>query len=135
MDAGILYMGNRFKILNFRHDAEDEARGNPYNCSFDIEVVSGLFSGYAPCKYSYKDWQEFVQSIEDLYNFKADSAQLWEIGHGSKVNFKSDGRGHIEISGKIYGEISGSAREQVLEFCFDADQTVFPRFIRDLKRL
>lgn len=131
MDAGISYLENQFKIVNFKHHIKDELSGNPYNCSFDIKVVSGLFSGYAEgCEYDYKEWKNFIQQLENIYNLKSDYAEISEICYGSKIIFKSDYRGHIEVSGKIFGK----AMKHTLEFCFDADQTVLPKFIMELKQ-
>lgn len=131
MNAGFEYLGNSLEIINFKHYIDEELSGNPYNCSFDIKVVSGMFSGYADgCEYDYKQWKSFIHQLEDVYDFKSDCAQMLEIGYGSKIVFKSDKMGHISVSGKIYG----NAMEQSLEFCFHIDQTVLLKFIQELKK-
>jgi len=132
MNAGFKYLGNSFEIVDFQHFIDDELNDNPYNCSFDIKVVSGLFSGYASgCEYDYKQWKSLIQQLEAIYDFKSDSAEMLEIGYGSKVIFKSDKMGHISVFGKIFGE----AMEQSLEFCFHIDQITLLRFIIELKKL
>lgn len=132
MKAGFDYCDNTFEILNFVHSFEDEMNGNPYNCSFDIKVKSGLFSGYADgCEYDYKEWKKFITQLEDLYCFKTKEVKLSEIGYGSSIIFRNDNVGHIDISGVIYGD----AMEHSLKFVFKADQTVLPEFISQLKNL
>lgn len=132
MSASFKYNGNTFEILNFVHSTKDEMNGNPYNCLFDIKVVSGRFSGYADkCEYDYKEWKKFINQLEDLYNFKTQKAEMTEIGYGSRVEFRMDNLGHFDVSGRIYGD----AMEQSLTFTFTADQTVLYQFISELKNL
>ena len=47
MNSGFEYAGNSIEIINYRYNSEDAVSGNPYNCSFQIKVVSGNFSGLA----------------------------------------------------------------------------------------
>lgn len=132
MEVGFSFCNNTFEILNFTHSIEDETNGNPYNCSFDIKIKSGLFSGYANgCEYDYKEWKKFITELEDLYHFKNDEVKMSEICYGSIIIFKGYNLGHIEVSGEIYGD----AMEQSLKFVFNADQTVLPEFINQLKSL
>ena len=49
--AEIRYDGNLFAIENFRVSREEVGKGNPYNTTFHIRVISGAFSGYAFCEY------------------------------------------------------------------------------------
>lgn len=130
MTARLEYLGNLFEINSFVHSEEDEQSGNPYNCSFNISVISGKFSGFAEgCEYDYKEWKKFVRQLEALYNFELNEVKLNEIGYGSTVTFAGDQLGHLEISGIIYGD----AMEQSLTFCFVSDQTVLKDFITQLK--
>ena len=132
MEAKLEYLGNLIEILDFRHSVEDEKSGNPYNCSFNIRIVSGTFSGLADgCEYDYKEWKKFVEQLNDLILFKTNEAILFEIGYGGKISFKGDKLGHIEISGLVYG----NAMTHSLQFEFTTDQTVFPSFISELKKL
>lgn len=132
MKAKLFYCGNLIEIMDFQHNVEDEIDGNPYNCSFSMKVVSGMFSGFADgCEYDYKEWKKFVNELEALYLFKTDKAELLEIGYGGNVLFLNDGLGHICVSGKIYG----NGMTQSLEFEFEVDQTALPMFIEELKKL
>ena len=60
--------------------------GNPYNCSFDIKVKSGVFSGIADgCEYAYKELQKFIKALEDMILFKRKEIIFVEIGYGNKI--------------------------------------------------
>ena len=132
MEARLEYCGNYIEITNFRHSVDDEKNGNPYNCSFDIKVRSGVFTGIADgCEYDYKELQKFIKALEDMILFKRKEITFVEIGYGNKVEFNCDGSGHIKIS----GDIQGDAGSHILKFEFMTDQTVFPEFIKELKSL
>jgi len=132
MDAKFVYGGNSIEIKNFQHNVEDEINGNPYNCTFSLKVVSGLFSGFADCcEYDYKEWKRFIKQLDDLYLFKTDRAELAEICYGGNVLFLRDGLGHIHVSGMIYGR----GMIHSLKFEFTADQTALPMFLKELKQL
>ena len=81
MEPKLEYCGNYIKISNFYHSIEDEKNGNPYNCSFDIIVKSGVFTGIADgCEYDYKELQKFIVALEDLISFKRKDVAFCEIG-------------------------------------------------------
>ena len=132
MEAKLEYCGNYITLKDFNHSIDDEKSGNPYNCSFDIIVKSGLFSGVADgCECDYKDLQKFIVSLEDLILFKRTNVTLGEIGYGNIIQLKCDRTGHIEV----LGEIQGNSGSHVLKFEFMTDQTVYPQFINELKCL
>lgn len=131
MDALINFQSNKFEILNFRYSGEDEASGNPYNCTFDLHIVSGCFNGYALCEYDIKEFRRFVNEIGELYRFERNRAELNDICYGSNAVFELDKTGHIKISGVIYGE----ERIQSLKYEMEIDQTALTTFLRDLKLL
>ena len=132
MEAKLEYSGDYIAIRNFHHYVDDEENGNPYNCSFDIIVKSGVLAGIADgCEYDYKELQKFIVELEDLISFKRNDVTFCEIGYGNTVQFKCDRTGHI----KVFGEIQGDAGSHILKFEFMTDQTVFPQFISALKRL
>lgn len=131
MNAGITFENNQLQILNFRYYKDEINRGNPYNSAFDLMVSSSGFSGVAPCEYDQAEFKKLVQGIHKLYNFEVSDVELSDICYGSKVKFTMDKTGHVEISGKIFGE----AMEHSLEFCFCADQTVLQQFALALDRL
>ena len=132
MEARLEYCGNYIEITNFRHSVDDEKNGNPYNCSFDINVSSGVFFGIADgCEYDYKELQKFIKALEDMILFKRKEVTFVEIGYGNTIKFDCDRTGHIIVSGDIRDGIGDHA----LKFEFLTDQTVFPDFIRELKLL
>lgn len=132
MGAKLEYCANIIEIVNFCHSVEEESSGNPYNCSFDIRIVSGMFSGVADgCEYDYKEWRKFVEQLNNLILFKTDKVVLHEIGYGGTINFVGDGLGHIEVSGLVYG----NAMSHSLQFEFMTDQTAFPSFLTELQSL
>jgi hypothetical protein len=130
--ARLEYGDDFFEIRCFSHSEEDEKSGNPYNCSFTMKVRSGEFSGQSHCcECDYKDIKELITQLEELVNFKTDEAVFRELAYDSTIRFTGDGCGHITVSGTIYGD----AKIQSLQFEFMTDQTVYPSFISDLKRL
>lgn len=132
MNPALEYCGNYIEIKDFRHSLDDERAGNPYNCSFNIKIVSGLFSGYADgCELDYQELKRFIEQLEDLINFRINKLTFVEIGYGNNINFVCDKTGHIKVSGEIYGD----AMSHRLKFEFMTDQTVFPPFINALKNL
>ncbi len=132
MEARLEFCGNYIVIRDFHHYIDDEKNGNPYNCSFDIIVKSGAFTGIADgCECDYKELQKFIVALEDLISFKRNDVIFCEICYGNEIEFKCDRTGHIEVSGEIQGDAGG----HVLKFRFMTDQTVFPKFINDLKSL
>lgn len=132
MDARLEYCGDHLVIRDLHHSVDDEKNGDPYNCSFDMVVRSGVFAGIADgCECDYKKLQELIVALEDLISFKRKDVTFCEIGYGNTIQFKCDRAGHIEVS----GEIQGDAGRHVLKFEFMTDQTVFPKFINELKCL
>ena len=130
MDAKLEYCGNYIAIRDFRHDVDGDKNGNPYNCSFDIIVNSGAFSGVADgCECDYMQLQKFITELEDLVSFRRKDVTFCEIGYGNTIQFQCDKIGHIEVS----GEIQGDAGSHFLKFEFMTDQTVCPQFIHELK--
>ncbi len=132
MDPRLEYCGNYIEIRDFHHSIDDEQNGNPYNCSFDIKVKSGVFTGIADgCEFDYKELQKFIEALEDLISFKRKEITFIEIGYGNKIEFKCDRTGHIKVSGNI----QGGAGSHFMKFEFMTDQTVFSNFINELKSL
>ena len=132
MEAKLEYCGNYITLKDFHHSIDDEKSGNPYNCSFDIIVKSGVFSGVADgCECDYKELRKFIMALEELISFKRNDVTFCEIGYGNTIHFKCDRAGHIEV----LGEIQGDARSHVLKFEFMTDQTVYSQFINELKSL
>lgn len=130
VDAKLEYCGDYIAIRDFHHYVDDEKSGNPYNCIFDIAVKSGAFSGIADkCECDYKELQKFIAALEDLISFKRTDVTFCEIGYGNRIQFQCDKTGHIEV----FGEIQGNAGSHILKFEFMTDQTVFPKFINELK--
>lgn len=129
MTATISYGNNLLEIIDFIHYPEEVKRGNPYNSTFNLKIVSGVFSGVSPCEYDIKDFSKFICELEEMYQFKRESVELKDICYGTNVLFSMDKLGQIEISGTIYGE----AMIHEMKFEFNIDQTVIPRFIGELK--
>ena len=131
MNPTISYLGNLLEIKNFFYSDEDAKAGNPYNCSFELKIISGMFSGFSPFEYDIKEFSRFVKELEEMYDFRRNLVELNDIGYGSKISFLLDENGHIAIKGIVYGE----AMEHSLQFSFQADQTVLPSFIDQLHSL
>ena len=132
MDARLEYCGDYIEIADFHHYPEDEKGCNPYNCTFDIAVASGRFSGYTDgCECDYGELGRFVAELKSLVCGESKQARLSEIAYGSEILFTGDDYGHIEVSGVIYG----LAMTHSLKFSFVTDQSAYPSFIDDLEKL
>ena len=131
MCATIAYGNNLLEITDFMHYPEEVKRGNPYNCTFNLKVISGVFSGIAPCEYDIKEFQKFILELEEMYQFKRATTELKDICYGTNVLFSMDKLGHFEMAGTIYGE----AMEHEMKFEFHVDQTVIWPFVNELKDL
>ena len=118
------------KFSAFRYSAEDETVGNPYNFFFTVHVSSDGFRGHTGWECDRKEFVKFVQSIQDLYAFRTSSAELIDIGYGSRVRLEADKTGHITVTGTLYGH----AADQSVTFRFTADQTDLPPFLTNLHR-
>ncbi|MBR5311577.1 MAG: hypothetical protein IKU40_01690 [Clostridia bacterium] len=121
---------NFLKFSYFRHFAADEANGNPYNFFFTVRVSSNGFSGLTEWECDRKEFVKFVQSIQDLYDFRTSSAELNDIGYGSRIRFDLDRTGHITVTGTLYGH----AASQTVTFRFTADQTDLHPFLTNLHK-
>lgn len=128
MTAVLEYCGNFLKITDFMYVTEDP---EPYNCSFDMLVKSGLWAGCAVgCECGYLTIKTFVTELEELNDFQR-KAVAFDAGYGNSLLFEMNEMGHLEIS----GEIHGNAGACYMKFCFQADQTVLKDFIRQLKKM
>jgi len=122
----------QLSISNLCVDYADFEAGNPYNTTFDVRVVSENFAGLANFEYNIKDFLDFIKSLNDLYNFKIDTAELnKDLSYGSKVKFKMNETGHVTVSGELHG---GNMGEQVLQFEFTTDQTAIKSFCSELSK-
>lgn len=121
---------NVLEFSDFRYYAEDEACGNPYNFFFTARVVSGGFAGHAKCECDRKEFVKFVQSVQDLYDFRISSAELNDIGYGSRIHFELDKTGHVTVSGTLHGHDA----DHSVKFRFTADQTDLHPFITNLHK-
>ena len=121
---------NFLKFSYFRHFAEDETNGNPYNFFFTVRVSSDGFKGHTRWECDRKEFMKFVQSAQDLYDFRTSSAELNDIGYGSHIRFDLDRTGHITVSGTLYGH----AADHSVTFRFTADQTDLHPFLTNLHK-
>lgn len=130
MNARLEYNGNFLEICNFYHYPGDIGSGNPYNSIFDLRVKIGEFSGIGDGECDIKEFREFIGELQELYEFKRSSVKLTQIG-GSDTEAEFI----LEKTGKIavYGTADNGVNK--LEFEFEADQTVLPGFIKELREI
>ena len=122
---------NYLEVTDFHFHNKEADRGNPYNTTFSLIVHSCGFCGIAPCEYDIKDFISFVSDLHRLYDFEIDKVLLRDRCYGSEILFTMDRTGHLEVSGKIYGDCT----IHTLEFCFVTDQTVLKSFLEGLDEL
>ena len=67
MTATIFYDNNLIEITDFIHYPEEVKRSNPYNCTFNLRIISGVFSGVVPCEYDIKDFRGYILALEEMY--------------------------------------------------------------------
>lgn len=126
------YCESSIEIMNFKYSPEDDINGNPYNCSFQIFVKSGSWSGLADyCECDYKMFRKFVTELEELDNFERTQVEFSEIGYGSKILFEMSNIGHLAIRRVIYG----NDMEYSMKFRFIADQTILKGFIAAIQKI
>lgn len=106
----------------------DYYSGNPYNTKFKVKVSSGDFSGTSQFQYNIKDFIDFVEEINRLYDFRTKKVKLKDISYGSNIEFYMDKAGYLTISGNIFGE----SMEHSLTFKFVTDQSTIKTFCRSL---
>ncbi len=121
---------NFLKFSYFRYFAEDEANGNPYNFFFTVRVSSDGFRGHTRWECDRKEFLKFVQSVQNLYDFRDTSAELTDIGYGSRIRFELDKTGHLTVTGILYGH----AVEHSVTFRFTVDQTDLHPFLTNLHK-
>ena len=131
LSAELRCMDNFMAIEGFHFHKGDADTGNPYNTTFEIQVVSGAFQGCAPCEYDIKNFRIFVKQICEFYALQRDCVVLSEICYGSHVTFSMDKTGHVKVEGLIFD----NGREQSLTFAFETDQSMLPPFINGLKKM
>ncbi len=122
---------NFLEFSDFRHFAEDEANGNPYNFSFTAYVSSDGFTGHTNWECDRKEFLKFVQHVQDLYEFLNITAWLNDSDWGSSIRLEPDKTGHITASGTLYG----FALDNSLNFRFIADQTDLRLFLEKLQKI
>lgn len=120
----------QFAISNINIYYEDCQNGNPYNTTFNVNVVSGYFSGFSQFTYDVKEFMRFIHEIKELYEFTREIVELRDICYGSIVRFETDKYGHVNISGTIFDK--EYAMTQSLTFEFNTDQTAIRTFCNDL---
>ena len=116
------------KFSYFRHFTEDEENGNPYNFFFTVRVSSDGFRGHTVWECDRKEFVKFVQSLKNLYDFHDTSAELTDLGYGSRIRFEMDKTGHITVTGTLYGH----AADHSVTFRFTADQSDLYTFLINL---
>ena len=131
MKAELQDRGNSIVINNFNFYPNELQRGNPYNTTFNIVVISGSFRGFGDCEYDIREFKRFVLELEEMYNFKRSSVVFKDICYGSEIIFEMNKTGSIEVKGTIYAD----GMQHSLTFCFNTDQSIFTPFIDGLKKL
>lgn len=131
MKAEFIDQCNSIAIDKFVFYADELRRGNPYNTTFLIFVTSGSFSGFGDCECDIKDFKRFVYELQEMYDFKRNSAAFKDICYGSEIVFTMSKLGSIEVKGTVYAD----AMLHSLTFCFNTDQSVFLPFVGGLKKL
>ncbi len=127
MNARLEFGGNYIEVCDFAHSREDFENGNPYNCVYDLRVKSGEFSGIGDCECDIGDFRKLIDELKELYEFKRDTVNLYQIGASeTEVEFILGKTGKITVCG------TADSFGQKLEFEFEADQTVLPPFINGL---
>ncbi len=122
--AKLEFNGNFLELRFYDLNAEEY---NPGGCRFDIRVVSGDFSGAIHELDGYHDQiVSLIAQLKDITEFKSKEAHFADIDGTAEVDFIGDGIGHIKVSGELRGS------RQTLNFEFETDQTVYPKFIDEL---
>ena len=108
-------------------DLEQGAKGNPYNSTCDIQVISDEFSGKTEITTSIKNIINFVNELKSMYDTFKGKATLVDFDFGTKINVECDYRGYFIFEGVLINQSF-----QKLQFKNSIDQTYLSDFIRDL---
>ncbi len=131
MNRYILNTGDPGKQLVIREvniSWADARRGSPYNMSFELDIVSGAFSGTGAFTCDIADFLRFINELEDTYRFRKTMTECRDLDVGSFMLWHMDPLGHLTISGELI------TTDQELKFFFETDQTALPEFLHDLHR-
>lgn len=139
-DCGIILHFNPVELrhgenlLAFRdicHSPEDSRLGS-YNTECYVKVVSGEFSGLGGWECDWKDFLQFAEELEQMYQFQRQKVEFLDIDWGNQLRFILYKTGQIEVSGLLRGRDGGA---HTLTFEFRADQTALALFLKQLKQL
>ena len=108
-------------------DLEQDLRGNPYNSTCDIQVVSDGFSGKTKITTSVKNLIDFVNDLKKMFDTFKGKANLNDFDFGTKINVECDYRGYFIFEGLLVNQSF-----QQLQFKNSIDQTYLSDFIREL---
>lgn len=110
---------------------EDAKTGDPRDATVWLRVKSGTFQAYASCDCAVRQFCDFVDQLQKMYEFKCFNAELSAMFYGSNVTLTLDKAGHIKVEGKIFDD----GMDQCLTFSFTTDQSMLPPFISSLKQM
>lgn len=101
----------------------------PSNTIMDVEVESDGFSGKASMDIDVKAFAVFATNLNEIYQRLDGEARLEEpYGEKMYISFHGDGRGHINVSGRLCN------MSQSLNFENEFDQTYLQVFACELKQ-
>lgn len=132
MNARLEFGENFLEIANFKHYSEDATCGNQYNTLFDLRVQSmdGRFAGAGDFETDIKQIVQFAGELEEMYDLKRDSVKLESlVGYEQEIEFIMQKTGQITVYGTV------TSFTHTMEFEFEADQTVLPPFIKQLREI
>lgn len=131
MEARLSFGNNALTVSRLSYSPQDAESGNPCNTSFRLAVASDGFSGAGEWVCAVADLVRFTAALEAMEGLRPRRAELLDRGYGSRLALELDKRGHIHLSGLLYGP----AAEQRLQWGFTADQTALGPFVRGLRAI
>ena len=100
----------------------------PHTTIFEVCVKSEGFAGHGECETDIEDFRQFIGELEEMYRLERKDAWLQSIiGYETRIGFIMRKTGHIAVCGKVMDF------KHSIEFEFEADQTVLPPFLRQLR--
>lgn len=137
MSARFIMGENLVEIFDFW--CGDWEGNDPYSTVFKVRARSNgeddygergeEFSGAGSWECGIKEVRAFVGQLEEMDQLRGKYAELEDFSYGSSLRFELDRKGHIQVSGTLFG----AHGDQSLNFAFLGDQTALGPFVDGLK--
>jgi hypothetical protein len=111
--------------------SEQLKKSSDQSVTAQVQIRAGGFTGYADLWLDVSDFARFAPEVQRLYETLKGEARFETIENQISLVLKGDGKGHINLSGRLLGRC-GDGNE--LLFKLDLDQTQLKHPISELEQ-